>query len=81
MYMHNFLFTYFVWISLQVFVNEQHLFTLRDIDHNLELLNLCGMDSDKPSPLVNADLSEGGTLKQHGELLYIHYNHTRANRE
>lgn len=54
-------------LKLQVFICDLKLFTLRDVDHNLDLLNLRGMDSDKPSPLVNADLSTGGSLKQHGE--------------
>ena len=56
-----------VFCILQVFVKERKLFSLADIDHNLEQLNLRGMDSDKPSSLINADLSPGGSLKQHGK--------------
>lgn len=50
-----------------MFVTERKLFTLADIDQNLNKLNLRGMDSDVPSPLINADIAPGGTLKQHGE--------------
>ena len=46
---------------------EQKLFTLKDIDENIEGLNLRLFDGDKPSPLSGVSLTTSDSnLHQHG---------------
>lgn len=52
---------------IQVFIIDQKLFTLEDIDDGFKKLNLRFFDGDKPSPLVGISLiTPSSNLQQHG---------------
>lgn len=55
----------------QVFVVEQKLFTLQDIDGYIKGVNLRFCDGDKPSPLAGISLTVvDSNLHQHGKICY-----------
>ena len=59
---------------MQMFVEDEKIFTLPLVDERFKMINMRYCDGDKPSPLVGISLSViDSNLHQHGEY-FFHYH-------